>query len=399
MSSLPELRTNSVEGDATEPPPGARGAIAGLAALGACAAAFVTVESMPIGLLPAIAASMHRSLSATGLLVTIYALVVVGATVPLTRLTAGLPQRALLAAVVAGLVLGSVGSAVAPDYALLLGSRVLTALAQAIFWGVAPVQAAGLVSAKSRGRAVSALFAGSSGGVVIGLPAGTWLGHAAGWRASFIGLATLAALLLAAILVVLPRRAGSLSRRHEAAARELGRYRAIVAAMALAVTAFYAAYTYVSPFLVRVSGVAHADVALALLVAGLASAIGLAVGGLIYARHPLGAIAGPLAVMVAALACLFAFAPQTAPAVAFVALDGLGLGMLVVAAQTAVLDLGPRNGTAWFSTAFNVGIASGPLVGALALQTSGLRATALAAAIVAAVALCVVLPRHAASGT
>jgi len=30
---------------------------------------------------------MHRSLSETGLLVTIYALVVVGATVPLTRLT------------------------------------------------------------------------------------------------------------------------------------------------------------------------------------------------------------------------------------------------------------------------------------------------------------------------
>ena len=78
----------------------------------------------------------------------------------------------------------------------------------------------------------------------------------------------------------------------------------------------------------------------------------------------------------------------------FVSLDTLGLGILVVAGQTAVLDLGPQNGTAWFSTAFNVGIASGPLVGALALATSGLRATAFAAAIVAAMALCVAMPRR-----
>ena len=384
----------SVAGGRPAAPLGAGGAIAGLVALGACAACFNTAESLPIGLLPAISSSMHRSLSETGLLVTIYALVVVGATVPLTRLTRRIPQRPLMAAVVAGLILGSVGSAIAPDYVLLLGSRIFTALAQSIFWGVAPVQAAALVSAKSRGKAVTAVLVGSSAGIVIGLPAGTWLGHAAGWRVSFIALAALAVLVLAAVVVALPRRATALVRMSDEPARDLRRYRAVVVAVTLAVTAFYAAYTYVSPFLVHVSGVSHAAVALVLLAAGLASSVGRAGGGVLYARHPGGAKAAPVAVMVVALACLFAFASDAGLAVVFVSLDTLGLGILVVAGQTAVLDLGPQNGTAWFSTAFNVGIASGPLVGALALATSGLRATAFAAAIVAAMALCVAMPRR-----
>ena len=288
----------SVAGGRPAAPLGAGGAIAGLVALGACAACFNTAESLPIGLLPAISSSMHRSLSETGLLVTIYALVVVGATVPLTRLTRRIPQRPLMAAVVAGLILGSVGSAIAPDYVLLLGSRIFTALAQSIFWGVAPVQAAALVSAKSRGKAVTAVLVGSSAGIVIGLPAGTWLGHAAGWRVSFIALAALAVLVLAAVVVALPRRATALVRMSDEPARDLRRYRAVVVAVTLAVTAFYAAYTYVSPFLVHVSGVSHAAVALVLLAAGLASSVGLAGGGVLYARHPRGAIAAPVAVMV-----------------------------------------------------------------------------------------------------
>ena len=368
--------------------------LAALAALGASAACFITVESLPIGLLPQIAGSMHRSLSATGLLVTIYAVVVVLATVPLTHLTGRLPRRGLLAFVAATLVLGSLASAAAPSYGLLVGSRVFTALGQSIFWAVAPVTAAGLVSPAARGHAVTAVFAGSAAGIVLGVPAGTWLGRMAGWRFAFVALGAIALFALVPIVVALPRT-------EVAAARVVGerppdprRYRAIVLAIVLIVTAFYTAYTYISPFLTRISGVPHNEVALVLLGAGLASTVGLVSGGFLYARHPHGTLTIAAGAMVLALLCLFVFARHTVLAVAFIALDGLGLGLLDVAAQTAVIEIGPRNaeaGTAWFSSAFNCGIAIGPLVGALALSASGVRATALWGAAIGALAVTVLL--------
>lgn len=369
---------------------GARAAVA-LAALGACAACFITAESLPIGLLPEVSESLHRSLSATGLLVTIYALVVVAATVPLTHLTRRVPRRVLLAAVASVLVLGCLGSALAPSFWTLLAARIATALAQSIFWAVGPVEATNLVRPELRGRAVSAVFGGSATGLVLGLPAVTWLGHLVGWRLAFVALASAGLLLLAAIVVALPTRIPASDRSD--AGRSAGHllYRLTVVTTGLSVAAFYSAYTYVSAFLVRLSGVSHGSVTLVLLGAGLASTLGLSTGGMLYTRYREGAIAFAVATMTLALLCLFAFAKLTVLAALFVALNSLGLGLLSVAGQTAVIDHGPHNGTAWFSTAFNVGIATGPLIGALTLATSGLRSTALAGALIAAAALGLVL--------
>ncbi len=55
--------------------------------------------------------------------------------------------------------------------------------------------------------------------------------------------------------------------------------------------------------------------------------------------------------------------------------------------MTAVIELKPSNGSAWYSTAYNVGIGTGPLVGGLALGVWGLRATPLAGVAIGLVAL------------
>jgi DHA1 family inner membrane transport protein len=371
-----------------------RHAAVALGALGACAACFITAESLPIGLLPQISASMHRSLSVTGLLVTIYALVVVFATVPLAYLTRKLPRRLLLSAVAGVLVLGSLGSAIAPDFWVLLVFRIITALAQAIFWAVGPVEAANLVRPERRGRAVSAVFGGSAIGLVLGLPVGTWLGHVAGWRFAFLALSAGALLLLVLIVAALPNRAPKLAQSHETRGSSHQLYRVTVVTTGLVVAAFYSAYTYVSPFLVRVSGVPHGSVTLVLLGAGLASTIGLIIGGPVYTRYRENATPLAIATMTAAMLCLFGFAKSAVLAGLFIAVNSLGLGLLDVAAQTAVIDHGPHDGTAWFSTAFNVGIATGPLIGGLALETSGLRSTALVGGLIAAAALGVALSAH-----
>lgn len=355
-----------------------------LAALAACAACFITAENLPIGLLPQIAASMHTSLSVTGLLVTIYAFVVVVTTVPLSHLTRGMPRRILLAGAAVGLIVGSLGCAAAPDFATLTAARILTSAAQAIFWAVGPVEATTLVRPELRGRAVSAVFGGSATGLVLGIPVGTWLGHAAGWRIAFVALAGAGAALLVMILAVLPHRAPPAVHHDVRHPADRMRYRALVLATCLAVTGYFTAYTYANPFLVRVAGVSRGSVALVLFVAGLASTVGLASGGWLYARHSWRAITGAVGLMVVALLALFGLGTEALLAAVFLAVNGLGQSLLTVAGQTAIIELGPPSGTAWYSSAYNVGIASGPLVGGLALRTWELRATPLAGACVAA---------------
>jgi len=364
---------------------------AALIALGASAACFLTAENLPIGLLPEISATMHTSLSTSGLLVTIYALIVVAATVPLTHLTQRVPRRLLLGTVAACLAIGSVGSALAPSFGVLVASRVFTATAQAIFWAVGPVEAASLVGPQMRGRALTAVFAGSAVGQVLGLPAGTAIGHAAGWRVAFLALALAALMLFAAILALLPNRVPRLAHDDSDQASDRLRYRVLIVFTALAVAAYFAMFTYAAAFLVKVSGLPRSSVALVLLATGLVSTLGLAAGSTLYLRYRRVTIPAAIAFMLLALLGLFAFAKVTLLAAVFLALVGLGLSLFTVAGLSAAIEFRPSNGSAWYSTAYNVGIGTGPLAGGFALQQSGLRAAPLAGVAIAAVALALMI--------
>jgi len=365
---------------------GRRAAIA-LLALAASASCFLTAENLPIGLLPQISESMHTSLSQTGLLVTIYALVVVTATIPLAHLTRRIPRRYLLAGVAVGLAVGSTGSALAPTFAVLIVSRIFTAIAQAIFWATGPLEAASLVRPERRSRALTAVFAGSALGQVLGLPLGTAIGHAAGWRMGFVALAAAAVVLLATIVWALPTRAPRPPHADADAGSDRTRYRALILFTAVAVTANFAMFTYAAAFLVKVSGLPRSSVALVLFIAGLVSTLGLSNGSSLYLRHRRAAIPVAFAFMLLAMVGMFALAKVTLLAAVLFALAGLGTSLFTVAGMTAVIELKPSNGAAWYSTAFNVGIGTGPLLGGLALTVWGLRATPLAGVAIGLVAL------------
>src|ERR1700712_5637353 len=103
-------------------------------------------------LLPLIAHDLGSTTSAVGLLVTAYGMVVVLASIPLTRLTRRVPRRTLLTALLAVYVVAAAASALAPDYRLLRASRVLIALSQSVFWAVVTPAAAGLFRPEVRGR-------------------------------------------------------------------------------------------------------------------------------------------------------------------------------------------------------------------------------------------------------
>jgi predicted MFS family arabinose efflux permease len=102
-----------------------------------------------------------------------------------------------------------------------------------------------------------------------------------GWRATFLGVAGLAALSLAGILAWLPRQppgaTASMGERLTLARR--GDILAVLATTVLTVSGTFAVYTYLRVFLTDIAGLGPYGLALVLLGFGLASAVGTRLGG------------------------------------------------------------------------------------------------------------------------
>jgi len=372
--------------------PRTRAAIAGLAL---STFVWVAVESLPIGLLPDIASGLHVPQTAVGLLVSAYALVVVVATVPLTALTSRVPRRPLLMALLVVLVLGSLASAAAPAYGVLLVSRAVTAVAQAVYWAIAMPVAATLVPPERRGRAVASVSAGSSLAVLLGVPLGTWVGQVVDWRAAFLGAGLLGAVSLAGIAATLPSVVSASGPRAAARGAEpdARRYWLLVVVTAVAVTGGLVPFTYITPFLREVSGVPAVAVGGLLLVRGAAGLVAvLAVGRLVDSRPRL-AVLGPLGLQATGLLLQWAGAPVPALGVLGVVLAGAGLGGFATALAARVLVVAPGSvdvASGGTSTSWNVGIMAGAALGGGALPLLGIAGLPLVGGVLSAVGVLLV---------
>jgi DHA1 family inner membrane transport protein len=356
-----------------------------LAALALSTFTYVTTETIPIGLLPQIADGLHARPSSVGLLVTAYGLIVVIATLPLTRLTRRWPRKRLLGVLLGVFVVSTALSAAAPTYATLLVARVVTALSQAVFWAIVSPAAAALFPPAARGRAVSTLYVGSSAATLVGVPAGTWLGQVSSWRVPFVVLCVFGVLVMAALQVILPDVAPGASGTDRGTAPDAARYRVLVLTVVLAVTAAFTAYTYVNPFLTEVSGLAESAVGPALVLRGVAGMAGVVVAGLFVARFGWLTMLTAIGLQAVALGVLYAFGTITVLAVIVSALTSFALSGMVTALGGRVLEVAPGDtdtANAGTSTAFNVGITAGALIGAALIDGPGVRSTVLVGALI-----------------
>lgn len=365
-------------------------ATAALGALSAAAFAYVTTESLPVGLLQPISNSLGTSLTATGLLVTVYAAINVALSAPLAALTKSLPRKALICALLATLVLTSLAAAGSPSYGWLMAVRVVTALGQAVFWSVVIPTAASLFPPAMTGRAVASVLGGASLAVVAGVPAFTWVGQEAGWRVAFACVGALALVVLGPVTLLLPSYHPAETHAGTGSSPDRRRYWLAMATTALAVGGFFCAYTYVSPLLTRVAGLALHRVPEVLLLTGASTALGVLAGAFTSRRLPSVSTLLAVALMCPALLALY-FAGRSAPAaVGLMAAACLGLGAYDVSNQNRVMQVAPGStdiASAWASASFNAGIAGGSLAGGLVLHSLGARSTALLGALVATAGL------------
>jgi len=156
---------------------------------------------MIAGLLPDISADLGVSIQAAGQLVTVFALTYAISSPVLTALTGNFDRRRLLAVAMGAFAAANVVAFEASGYWGLLGARMLLALAAGVFVPAANALASTLVPPRFRGRALAVVNGGTTIAIALGVPLGALVGDRFGWRTTFAGVAMIATLATAGLIL------------------------------------------------------------------------------------------------------------------------------------------------------------------------------------------------------
>lgn len=331
----------------------------------------VTAESLPAGLMPEMAAELGVDPVRIGLLVSVWAIVVIGTSLPLTRATRRIDRRVVVAAALAVFALATVATAFAPSYEIAFATRVVAAVAHGVFWAIVIVYASSLLSETQVARGLAIVTSGGTAATVLGLPAATALAQLTSWRVSFAAMGV-GMLLLA--LVVLRRLPRSVVQPVPAGQRApLRRDRSIppllafgAAGMLLGLAQFLS-FVYIRPYLSDAAGIADSWASALLFVFGAAGMAGVAAAGVAGDRFPRSALTVTLLVFAIGFTVL-AVAPQnTVLVVAALALWGVATGAMFPLIQTALMRAASDRlrdlASAGIIVLVNVGIAAGSWLG------------------------------------
>ncbi|TSE28349.1 Purine efflux pump PbuE [Tepidimonas thermarum] len=150
------------------------------------------------GYLGPVAEGLGVSISAAGQTMTVYALANAVLAPLLMAATARWPRASVMRLALALFTAGTLLSAAAPHWAVLMMGRVLMG-AGAVFTPIAAGVAVQLAAPAQRGQALSRTFLGMSLSYVLGMPYGAWLGLQWGWRWPLLGVGV-AALVIGIVL-------------------------------------------------------------------------------------------------------------------------------------------------------------------------------------------------------
>lgn len=296
------------------------------------------------------------------------------------------------------LIAYAVGNAVfagTDSYAVAVAARLLAGLAHAGFFSVAIGAAVNLVPPVRAGRVTAWVFGGVTLAFTVGVPAGTALGTAVGWRWAFAGIAAVLLLLAGAAAALLPAAPPPAS-ADPAPVRHVLRRRPVLLVVALSVVltlGHYTAFTYVSPLL-RAAGVGEGSVSLVLFGYGAAGALGLALAGVLADRVPRPALIGTVVLVVLCVGAIGTSGTSVVVTVVATVVWGVAFGAQPTLLQTAARRAAPDAGDAApgiTNATTNIGIAGGGLLGGRELLLADPPVLALTGAALAALALVLVL--------
>ena len=353
----------------------ARGWLVPVAALLIAVFAVCTSELVISGLLPALATDLRVDIPTAGLLITGYALGVAVAGPLLALATASIPRKTLLLVVMAIFVAGNVLCALSTDYAMLMVARLVLAACHGLFFGVTMVIAMRVAPPGRQATAISVVTAGVSMATVIGVPLGTAIGNAFGWRTPFwiIAAAVVAATLLLILLIPATgeekRTSSNFSDELRAAARPV--VLISFATIALALIGIFVLLAYLVPLLTDVTGVPIGVVPWVLLALGLSGFVGNLLGGRLGDWNPTLTVTGVFATNTVLFLVLWQVAANsTLVPIVLCAIWLVGFMFLAPVQARVMREVSdaPNFTSTLMSTAFQVGIAAGAAIGAAGIS-------------------------------
>ncbi len=369
----------------------------------------LTTEFIIVGLLPSIARDLEVSVPQAGLLVTLLAFTVAALGPFLTAYFARFKRKPLFITILLMFAFANTLAALAPNIWVMGFARLLPALGLPVFWALASETAVDIVGPEYAGRAIAKIGFGIVCATVFGIPVGTLISDAWGWRSAFAILAVVAlakALLLWVYLPATHVAKASVTLRSQLS---LLRSPLMIGHIVLSVLVFsgmFTAYTYLADILERLAGFDGTLVGWCLMGFGAVGLIGNSLGGRMVDRHPLIASIVFSAFMIGAMVALIPSIHSSLALAAAMAIWGITQSALFLVSHVRLMKAAPHAPA--FAASLNIaggnlGIGLGAMVGGQIIDTYGLGSLGFAAAgfillsILLALMLMTAKPRAAAS--
>lgn len=330
---------------------------------------FNTSEFIPIGLLTDIALSFNMTEAHAGMLISVYAWVVMLLSLPLMLLVSKVPLRRLLLSVISGFTIFQILSAASGSYMMLMLSRIGVACTHAIFWSIVSPIAVSIVPPQQRTLALSLIVTGTSVAMIVGLPLGRIIGLQIGWRMTFlcIGIFSLAVLLY--LLFTLPKVPAHKGFSIKSLPSLLSN-KSLLGIYFLTfgfATSYYVGYSYIEPFLQQIAHLSADTITFTLMLFGVAGIVGSYLFSRFYTLNPVRFISSALLGITCCLILLLPMAHLGWAIIPLCAIWGMAGTAYNVSFQNEIISLTDEDACpvamSISSGIFNMGIAIGTMIG------------------------------------
>ena len=302
--------------------------------------------------------------------------------------------KSVMLFLVALCVIGNAIFTLSSSYSMLALGRLISGFPHGAFFGVGAIVLSKIAPPGKVTAAVAGMIAGMTVANLLGVPAGTWLGHQFSWRDTFLAIAVFDIAVLVAIAWWVPTLFDKPTTRLRSQFHFLTSPAPwlIFAATMFGNAGVFAWFSYIKPFMINVSGFGESAIIAIMLLAGLGMVLGNLFSGKVSVRYsPLRIAAVTDGVIVVTLLLLFLLGENQAAALtlAFIccaALFALSAPLQILLLQNA--KGGEMLGAAGGQIAFNLGSAIGALFGGMMITAGpGWRFVALPAALLSFLAL------------
>ena len=298
---------------------------AGFLALGTFA---IGTEGFMIApLLPVMAQDFALPVPTIALLVIVFTLVLALSSPVTTVATGRMARKQVLLIAMALFAIGNVVAALSSSFTVLIAARVLMAIAAGLYVPAANGLAGVIVPPTMRGRALAIVSGGQTLAIALGLPLGGLIGHAFGWRATFLLVGAMSLVAIAGILTGIDRDAGqgiavASLRERVSVVGQRSVLRLLAVSLFWSIGAF-AAYPYIAEYLSAVLAFGPLEITASVSLWGLCAAAGVMIGGILNDRFGAGTVVRGSLVLLALSFLALAVATALPP--------GVSLGLVLVA--------------------------------------------------------------------